>query len=75
MAADILPQLRIRKPPHRILLRCRIPVAVRILAEVLLILLARSLVVEARIPAAALLILLARGLVVKPDGFIRLNNQ
>jgi hypothetical protein len=60
VAADIPPQLRIRKPLRRILLRCRIPVVVaRIQAAVLLILLARIRAV-ARIQAAVLLILLAR---------------
>jgi hypothetical protein len=60
--ADIPPQLRIRKPLHRILLRRRTPVVavVRIQAAAPLILPARSLVVEARIQAAVLLILLAR---------------
>jgi hypothetical protein len=59
LAAAIPPQLRIRKPLHRVPLQCRIPVAARIRAGVL-ILLARGLV-AARIPAVVILILLVRG--------------
>ena len=59
--ADTPHQLRIRKPLHRILLRCRIPVvAVVRIPAALLILLARSLVVEPHIQAAVLLISLVR---------------
>ena len=62
VAAAIPAQRRIRKPRHRVLLRCRIPVAARIQAGAVLILLARILV-AARTQVAVLLILLVRGLV------------
>ena len=61
VAAAIPAQRRIRKPRHRVLLRCRIPVAARIQAGAVLILLARILV-AARTQVAVLLILLVRGL-------------
>jgi hypothetical protein len=60
VAAAIPPPLRIRKPLHRVPLQCRIPVAARIQAGGVLILLARGLV-AARILAGVVLILLARG--------------